>query len=79
MKSKNLSSLRDNSSRGTVGEFISDKLSPNCKLYFVSDYFIIYAYLQLKNKLVPPIKVYWGLVLIALFINRMTLPKVKPI
>jgi len=51
MKLNTISSLRDNRTRGTVGDFISDNLSPDCSLSFVSAYFTIYAYLQLKNKL----------------------------
>lgn len=51
MKPNTISSLRDNRTRGTVGDFISDNLSPDCSLSFVSAYFTIYAYLQLKNKL----------------------------
>ena len=45
------SAIRDNHQRGTVGNFISEHLSEGCSLSFVSAYFTIYAYQQLKNKL----------------------------
>ncbi|HQJ96080.1 MAG TPA: hypothetical protein PLN17_03085, partial [Candidatus Cloacimonas sp.] len=45
------SAIRDNHQRGTVGNFISKHLSEGCSLSFVSAYFTIYAYQQLKNKL----------------------------
>lgn len=43
--------IYDNRNYGKVGDFISGKLTPQSKLAFVSAYFTIYAYLQLKNKL----------------------------
>ena len=45
------SSIRDNHQRGTVGNFINEHLSEGCSLSFVSAYFTIYAYQQLKTKL----------------------------
>lgn len=45
------SAIRDNHQRGTVGNFISEHLSEGCSLSFVSAFFTIYAYNQLKNKL----------------------------
>ncbi len=43
--------IYDNRNYGKVGEFLSSKLTPKSKLAFVSAYFTIYAYLQLKNQL----------------------------
>ena len=45
------SGIRDNRKYGTVGDFISKNVNPNSKLAFVSAYFTIYAYQQLKNRL----------------------------
>lgn len=45
------SSIRDNRTRGSVGEFLNLKLKENSKLSFVSAYFTIYAYDKLKDKL----------------------------
>jgi len=45
------SAIRDNRSRGNVGDFLKDKLKDNSKLSFVSAYFTIYAYDKLKLKL----------------------------
>jgi len=45
------SGIRDNRKYGTVGDFISLNVTPNSKLAFVSAYFTIYAYQQLKNRL----------------------------
>ncbi len=45
------SGIRDNRNYGKVGDFISSNLGSGSKLAFVSAYFTIYAYLQLKNKL----------------------------
>jgi hypothetical protein len=45
------SSIVDNRTRGTVGEFLSEKIKPNAKLSFVSAYFTIFAYHKLKNQL----------------------------
>ena len=51
MDKKDFTSLRDNHSRGCVGEFLSQNIQPQSSLSFVSAYFTIYAYLQLRNKL----------------------------
>lgn len=45
------SSLRDNHQRGKVGEYLVEHISKDSKLAFVSAYFTIYAFQQLKNKL----------------------------
>ncbi|PKN78577.1 MAG: ATP-dependent helicase [Candidatus Cloacimonetes bacterium HGW-Cloacimonetes-1] len=45
------SSLRDNHKRGCVGDFISEHAAKDSKLAFVSAYFTIYAFQQLKNRL----------------------------
>ncbi len=45
------SSIRDNHSRGNVGQFFIDNISPESDLSIVSAYFTIYAYNQLKNQL----------------------------
>ena len=45
------SSIRDNRDRGSVGEFLREKISPGSKLLSVSAYFTIYAYEALKNHL----------------------------
>jgi len=45
------SSLRDNRTRGKVGEFLLSSIDPGSKLSFVSAFFTIYAYQQLKDRL----------------------------
>lgn len=45
------SSIRDNSSRGSVGEFLTANIHPDAELSIVSAYFTIYAYHKLKDKL----------------------------
>ena len=45
------SSIRDNRSRGAVGDFLQEHLKPGSTLAVVSAYFTIYAYQQLKTKL----------------------------
>ena len=45
------SAIRDNHQRGTVGNFINEYLSERCFLSFVYEYFTIYSYQHLKNKL----------------------------
>ena len=47
----NLSSIRDNKNRGSVGQFLKDNIKPDSDLSIVSAYFTIYAYNQLKEKL----------------------------
>jgi SNF2 family DNA or RNA helicase len=46
---KNDSGLRDNHSRGTVGDFLAGKIRDGSRLSVVSAYFTIYAYDALKN------------------------------
>lgn len=46
-----MSALRDNYKRGKVGDFLKDVILPDSKLSFVSAYFTIYAYHQLKSQL----------------------------
>ena len=45
------SGIRDNYQRGTAGEFVSGKLSPDTELSVVSAYFTIHAYAALQGKL----------------------------
>jgi len=45
------SSIRDNHSHGTVGDFLKQAISNNSEVSIVSAYFTIYAYHQLKNNL----------------------------
>lgn len=45
------SSIRDNRTRGSIGDFLCTKIKKNSKLSFVSAYFTIYAYDKLKQKL----------------------------
>jgi superfamily II DNA or RNA helicase len=45
------SSIVDNRKRGTVGAFLEEKMKAEAKLSFVSAYFTIHAYQQLKDKL----------------------------
>ena len=45
------SGIRDNRNRGSVGEFLTEKILLGSKLLAVSAYFTIYAYEQLKDKL----------------------------
>jgi superfamily II DNA or RNA helicase len=46
-----LSTILDNRTRGSVGEFLSMNIESSSKLSFVSAYFTIYAYEKLKNQL----------------------------
>ena len=46
-----LSGIRDNYRRGTVGEFLRQKIQPGSALSIVSAYFTIYAYEALKAQL----------------------------
>jgi SNF2 family DNA or RNA helicase len=43
-------SIRDNKNRGTVGDFLKEKIDDHATLSFVSAYFTIYAYHLLKEK-----------------------------
>ena len=45
------SAIRDNQGRGSVGDFLKDKIQNGSKLSIVSAYFTIYAYEQIKEKL----------------------------
>jgi superfamily II DNA or RNA helicase len=45
------SGLRDNYSRGTVGDFLRDAIAPGAKLSVVTAYFTIYAYERLRGTL----------------------------
>ncbi len=49
--SVNLSSIRDNKNRGSVGQFLIDNIKSESDLSIVSAYFTIYAYSHLKEKL----------------------------
>ena len=45
------SGIWDNHQRGSIGEFLADKIHANSDLSFVSAYFTIYAYAGLKDQL----------------------------
>ncbi len=45
------SGIRDNHKRGNVGDFLTDNITENSNLSFVSAYFTIYAYQVLKENL----------------------------
>ncbi|MDO8447021.1 MAG: helicase-related protein [Deltaproteobacteria bacterium] len=45
------SAIRDNQGRGKVGDFLKERIQEGSKLSFVSAYFTIYAFEQLKDKL----------------------------
>jgi superfamily II DNA or RNA helicase len=47
----NLSSIRDNKNRGSVGQFLIENINPESNLSIVSAYFTIYAYSHLKEQL----------------------------
>ncbi len=47
----NLSSIRDNRNRGSVGDFLKENIKSESDLAIVSAYFTIYAYNQLKSEL----------------------------
>lgn len=49
--SVNLSSIRDNKNRGTVGQFLIDNIKSESDLSIVSAYFTIYAFSHLKGQL----------------------------
>ncbi|MBV6480136.1 MAG: RNA polymerase-associated protein RapA [Ignavibacteria bacterium] len=51
LTSINLSSIRDNRDRGSVGQFLQDNIKPDSDLSIVSAYFTIYAYSHLKEQL----------------------------
>ena len=45
------SGIRDNFQRGTVAEFLCEKIQQGTRLSIVSAYFTIYAYVALKDEL----------------------------
>ena len=45
----NYSSIKDNHSHGTVGEFLKEVITNNSEVSIVSAYFTIYAYYSLKK------------------------------
>ncbi len=45
------SGIRDNHHRGSIGEFLKEKILQDSNLSFVSAYFTIYAYAALKGQL----------------------------
>ena len=47
-----ISGIRDNHHRGTVGDFLKAKIQPGSTLSIVSAYFTIYAFEALKESLV---------------------------
>ncbi|MFN8255696.1 MAG: helicase-related protein [Bacteroidales bacterium] len=47
----NLSSIRDNKNRGSVGQFLREIIKSDSDLSIVSAYFTIYAYSHLRNEL----------------------------
>jgi superfamily II DNA or RNA helicase len=51
MANINLSSIRDNRDRGSVGQFLKDNIKSDSALSIVSAYFTIYAYNHLKDQL----------------------------
>lgn len=51
LTSINLSSIRDNRDRGSVGKFLRDNIKDSSDLLIVSAYFTIYAYSHLKDQL----------------------------
>jgi hypothetical protein len=46
-----LSGIRDNHRRGSVAQFLKDKIGPGSRLSIVSAYFTIYAYDALATEL----------------------------
>ena len=46
-----LSAIKDNHSRGAVGDFLKDQIQPCSNLSIVSAYFTIYAYSNLRTQL----------------------------
>ena len=45
------SGIRDNHRRGSVAQFLKDKIGPGSRLSIVSAYFTIYAYDALRDEL----------------------------
>lgn len=46
-----MSAIRDNYTQGSLGEYLREKIKPDCRLAFVSAYFTIYAYERLRTQL----------------------------
>ncbi len=44
------SGIRDNHHRGSIGDFLKEKIIQGSDLSFVSAYFMIYAYAALKDR-----------------------------
>ena len=49
--SMKISGIRDNHHRGSIGDFLKEKILQGSDLSFVSAYFTIYAYATLKDQL----------------------------
>ena len=49
--SRRTSGIWDNHHRGSIGEFLKEKILQDSNLSFVSAYFTIYAYASLKDQL----------------------------
>jgi len=45
------SNIRDNHTRGNVGDFLREKIEPSSELSFVTAYFTIYGYAALREEL----------------------------
>ena len=45
------SGIRDNRNYGSVGDYLKEYIKPNSELSFVSAYFTVYAFSQLKDHL----------------------------
>lgn len=45
------SNIRDNHTRGNVGDFLREKIEPSSILSFVTAYFTIYGYAALRSEL----------------------------
>lgn len=52
MSRSSFSGIRDNYLRGSVGNFLESKIQTNAHLSFVSAYFTIYAFNELRSKLI---------------------------
>ncbi|MDW7680769.1 MAG: phospholipase D-like domain-containing protein, partial [bacterium] len=51
MQNSIISGIRDNHKRGTIGDFLREKINSSSKISIVSAYFTIYAYHNLKDEL----------------------------
>ena len=45
------SGIRDNRGRGSVGEFLKQNVTPESELLFLSAYFTVYSYNELRQQL----------------------------